>query len=196
VKGGETERRTELEAEHSRRHAHFAHAQADSRELRGLHQPHHAEIVVLAVGHGGQLDNVGVQRRHPPMNLFEIRRCLAEVVVADDPFRLSVARNRRRDVLFQIDVIDARRDRGPQQNLSLALRLGPFAAVVLATAGENGRTRPFREQSLEIHRTHDPIDAQLDQPNALFGQILVFGDHLAMPPPPNADANHGASKSA
>ena len=88
------------------------------------HQLQHPQVVVRLVGHGGDLDDVGVERRQPGVDLVQIVGRLAEVVQADDPLGLAEARDRAGDVVFQIDVFDAFGDRAAQQHQPLLFAAG------------------------------------------------------------------------
>jgi len=145
------------------------------------------------VGHRRQLHHVGVERSQPLVDLFEVLGRLAKVVVTDDPFRLAVARNGRRHVLFQIDVVDSGHDGRPEQNLAFAFRFRPLSSVGLAPTGEDDRTRALAQQAFQIDGAEDPVDAHLDHPHPLLGQMFVLGHHLPVPTATNAHTNHDSS---
>ncbi len=119
MKRGVRERRAEPAGQNARRRADVAHAHADRRHFRALHQLQHPQIVVRLVGHRGDLDDVGVERRQPGVNLLQVVGRLAEIVQADDPLGLAVTRDHRGDVFFQIDVLDPLGDRAAQQHQPL-----------------------------------------------------------------------------
>src|SRR5690349_1984754 len=104
------------------------------------------------------------------MHAFEIGWGLFEVMEADDALRLAIARNALGDVLFQIDVINARSDGAAKQHLSFFFRLVPTPAIFATTASDDDRARPRGQQPLEIDRLADEIQPQLDQLCALLGQ--------------------------
>ena len=58
-----------------------------------------------------ELDDVRIELAQPAVDFVEIVGRLAEVVQADDPLGAAETRNRRGDVLFQIDVLDPLGDR-------------------------------------------------------------------------------------
>ncbi len=62
------------------------------------------------------------------MNLLQVVGGFPEVVQADDPFGLAIARNRASDVFLEVDVLDSLGDRGTQQHQPIF-----FPAAVLAT---------------------------------------------------------------
>ncbi len=95
--------------------------------------------------------------------LVQVFGRLAEVVVADDPLGFAEARNRAGDILFQIDVLDAFGDGGPQQQQPRLLGPLPAAAIDLPAAGDDHRRGPIGQQPLEVHLAVDVIQAQLDQ---------------------------------
>ena len=48
------------------------------------------------------------------------------------------------------------------------------------------------DQTFEIHFAGDVIQAELDELGPLFDQVPVLGDHVAVTPATNANANHGS----
>ena len=93
------------------------------------------------VGHRGDLDDVGVERLEPGVQLAQIVGRVAEVVVADDPLRLAEAGNLAGDVVFQVDVLDAVGDRLAEQHQPRVFVAGVLAAVLLAADGDDRRAR-------------------------------------------------------
>ena len=86
----------------------------DGRHVAVLDQPQHPQVVGRVVSHGGQLDDVGIERGHPRVQFFEVVRRDAKVVVADDPLGLAEPRDAGGDILLQIDVLDPGGDGRPQ----------------------------------------------------------------------------------
>ncbi|RIK75788.1 MAG: hypothetical protein DCC68_20610 [Planctomycetota bacterium] len=133
MKRRKRKRHPELARQNPRRHSQVAHANADRGNVALAHEPQHPQIVARLVRHRRDLDDVRIERRHPRVDRFEIRRRLPEIVQADDPLRLAKPRNARRNVLFDVDVVGPFADRRPQQELPIRLGERPFAAVPLVS---------------------------------------------------------------
>ena len=170
--------------------AQIPHAHAHRRNFRFLHHSQHPPIIVRAVRHGGDFDYVGIERRQPVVDGGQIFRRLTKVVVTDDAFRLAIAADGGRGVFFQIDVIHAVDDRGPQHHLPLVFGAAPFAAVGFAPNGNHYRARPLAQQPLQIHLPVDVVQPQFDQLRALSNQVTMLGDHVPMPPAADGNTNH------
>ena len=137
-----------------------------------LHHLQHAHVVVRLVGHRGDLDDVGIERLEPGVQLAQVVRRVAEVVVADDPLRLAEPRNLAGDVVFQIDVLDAVGDRLAEHDQPGFFAARVLAAVLLAADGDHRRARPVLQQPLDIHPRADVVQPQLDQLGPLLHQVL------------------------
>ena len=73
------------------------------------------------------------------MDGLEISGSFAEVVVADDPFGLSVPRNLSGNVGFQIDVISSFSDSGSEKSDSVFFRASPLSTISRSTCcDDNG----------------------------------------------------------
>ena len=191
---GVGERGAELAGENPRGDADVAHAQADRRHLAAARQFQHPQIVVRMVGHRADLDDVGIELAQPAVDFVEVVGRLAEVVQADDPLGLAESRNRRGDVVLQIDVLDALGNRRPQQQQPLLLAAGELPAVDRAAAGDDHRAGPVGHQPPQVHLAVDVVQPQFDQLGALVDQVPMFGNHVPMPAAANADANHGEGR--
>ena len=125
------------------------------------------------------------------MQRFQVFRRLSKVVVTDNPLGGPIARNGRRDILLKIDVIGSFRDCGTEQQLPFRFRSGESPAVAFPSARHDDGTRPVLKQSLDVDRSANVIQPNLDKLSALFGQVSMFGDDMAMATAGDADANHG-----
>ena len=190
MKRGKGERSAELARQDSRRYADVAHAEADRRHFALPDQPEHPQIVVRMVGHDGDFDDVRIKPAQAAMDVLEVVRRFAEVVQADDPLGAAETRDHAGNVFFQIDIFHALGDGRAQQQQALLFGTGELAAVGGAAAGDHHRTRPIGHQPFNVHFAVDVIQTQLDQSSALFDQVSVFCNHVAMTAAANADADH------
>ena len=191
---GVGERRAELAGENPRGDADVAHAQADRRHLAAAGQLQQPQVVVRMIGHRADLDDVGIELAHPAVDVVEIVGRLAEVVQADDPLGAAETRNRRGDVLFQVDVVHALGDRAPQQQQPLILAAGKLPAVDGPAAGDDHRARPVGHQPPQVHLAVDVVQPQFDQLGALVDQVPMLRNHVSVPAAANADADHGEGR--
>ncbi len=190
MEGGVGERGAELAGQNPRGDADVAHAQADRRHLAAARQFQHPQVVVRMVGHRADLDDVGIELAQPAVDFVEVVGRLAEVVQADDPLGASETGDRRGHVVFQIDVLDALGDGGPQQQPALLLAAGELPAVGGPAASDDHRAGPVGHQPLQVHLAVDVVQPQFDQTGALVDQVPILGDHVPVPAAANADANH------
>ena len=191
MEGGEAQGRAEASAEDPGGRADVAHADADGGNLALARQLQHPQVVAGMVGHGADLDDVGVQAAEAPVDFSEVVGRLAEVVVADDPLGLAEAGDLAGDVLFEIDVLDPLGDGRPQQHQALIFAAGEFSPVRGAAAGDDDRAGPVGDQPLDVRLAVDVIDAEFDELGALLDEVAVFGDDVAMAAAADADADHG-----
>ena len=126
----------------------------------------------------------------PLVDAPQVLRRLAEIVVADDPLGLPEPRDAAGDVILQVHVVDAFRDRRPQGQQPGLFRVVPLAAVLLAAAGDDARAGPLAEQAADVHAAADVVHPQLDQLHALFGQVPMLGHRMLVAAATNANANH------
>ncbi len=184
------ERGAELAGQNARRDADFAHADPHGRNLAVPDQLQHAHVVVRLVGHRGDLDDVGIERGQSGVDFRQVLGCLAEVVQADDAFRLAVDRNLVGDVRLQIDVLDAFRDRGPQQHQPRLLAALPLALVLQPPTRGDHRAPALAKQPLQIDLPADVVQTDLDQLSTLLHQVSMFRHHMPVTTTRNTHANH------
>ena len=115
------------------------------------------------VGHGGDLDDVGIHRRQPFVEREQIGGSLVKVVVADDPLRAAVARNGAGDVVLEIDVVGPLDDRGAEHHQPRLLRMCPVPPVGGPPAGDDRGAGAVLEQAVELHGALDVVDPLWNQ---------------------------------
>ena len=180
----------ELAGQDAGGHADIAHPQADRGDLGLADHVQDPQVVAGMVGHGRDLDDVRIELRKAAVNLVKVVGRLAEIVETDDPLGLAVAGDFAGNVVFQVDVFDAFDNCRPQQELTLLLRAGPFAAVGRAAAGDDHGARPIGKQATDVDGPADIVQTQFDQLGPLLGKVPVFGDHVTMAAATDTDANH------
>jgi len=190
VEGREHERRAHPAAEDAGRHADVTHADADGGHLGRRHQFEHPQVVGGVVGHGRDLDDVGVEGGQAGVQGGEVGGRAEHVVVAHHPPGLPVAADAAGDVVLEVDVVGPLDDREPQELQAGLLRLLPPAAVLLPAAGHDRRTGAILEEPLDLHFALDVVEPQLDERDAVVGQVLVFGDHVPVAAATDAHADH------
>ena len=175
------ERRAELRLEDPAGEPHVRHAERDGR-LRGrLHQREDAQVVARLGGADDDLDDVRVLGTHAGVDLLEIRRHLAEVVVAYDPPDGAEARDRIGDVGLEIDPVEPGDDGLADEGLALVLAPGPLAAVGRTADGGDHRARLVREEPLEVGSLLEEVEPHLDQPRALLRGLGDLVEEHAVP---------------
>ena len=131
----------------SRRHADLAHAQPERRHLARPRKLQHPQVVLRVVGHGADLDDVGVQRGQPAVDVFQVVGRPLEVVHADDPLGGAEAGDLAGDVFLQVDVLGPLGDRRPQEDLPLLFAARVAAAVAVAATGDDHGRGPARPKA-------------------------------------------------
>ena len=109
------QRGAKLARQNSRRRADLSQAHAHHRRPAAPRQFQHPDVIVRLVGHRADFHDVGIECAQPAMDVVEVVGCLVEVVKTDNPLGLAQSRNGCGYVVFQIDVLCALGDRGPQQ---------------------------------------------------------------------------------
>ena len=125
------------------------------------------------------------------MQAVEVSGRFSEVVVANNPFCLTEARDLCRDVFFQVDVVGSFSDRRAQQHQSGLFEVGEFSAVTLPPTGHDYRAGSVVEQSLDVDAAMDVVQAQFDQFGALVDQVTMFGDYVPVTAASDANTDHG-----
>ena len=125
------------------------------------------------------------------MARVEVVGRLAEIVQADDPFGVAEAGYQRRDVLFQVDVLDSLGDGRTQKHQPVLLVAGEAAAVGFPPAAYQHRRRAVGQQPRDVHLAADIVQAQLDQSGTLLDQVPMLGKNHLVTTTANADADHG-----
>ncbi len=187
------QRRSVPAAQDSTGPSHFAHAESGGRNAGSINELQHFDKVARRVGHRHNLDDVRIQLAQPLMNLLDVVGRFVEVVVADDPLCVSVARDFSGNIFFQIDVFDSRSDRGSQQGLSLLFRSPPSTAVFAPTAGDDNRCRTVFDQAAKIRQMRQPVQSQFDQRGALVGERPMLGHHHLVPGSSDGNTDHCSS---
>ena len=131
-----------------------------------------------------------MERRHLPMNGFEISRRFIEVVIADDSLRRAIAADALGDIQFEIDVLNARDDCLPQDRLALLLGAAPTTAIFLAPASDDHRSWTIFNERRQIGSVTDPVQSQLNERRTAFGERLMFEHNHLLASTPNADTDH------
>ncbi len=191
MESGEGKRGTETACQDPRDHTHFAHADANGWHSGVADQFQHAKVIQRGIGHRGHLDDVRVELTHPRMEVFQVGRCLAEIVKADDPLGGSIAGNPCGNIFFQIDIISLFSDCHPQQGLPRFFAAAVFSSILFPAAGNDRWAGALFQQGLELDFAFDVIQPQFDELSALFGQVPVSGDHVPMAATADGNAEHG-----
>ena len=155
-----------------------------------MHHLEHPQIIGGMVRHGRDLDNVGIHRGESLVQEREVGRGLLEVMVANDPLRHPVAANAGSDVILEVYIIGPFDDGRPQQGQPRLFGMLPAAAVALPPAGHDDGAGAVPEEPLHLHLALEIVEPQLDEPDAVLHQMLVFGDHVPMPATADAHADH------
>ena len=135
------------------------------------------------LGADGELDDVGVLLAHLGVNLFQVLGHLAQVVVADDALDVAKTAYLIDDVGFQIDPVEAGDDGLAQQRQARFLGALPGAAVGRPADRGHQRARFVGQQSLEVGRLGNIVQAHLDQARSLLGGFLDLDlNHLVTCP--------------
>ena len=113
VEGGEREGGPGPAAQHARRHADLAHTDPHGGRPARVHHLQHSQVVSGMVRHRRDLDDVGVHRGKPPVQMREIGGRLLEVVVAHDSLRGPVPWHACRYVVLEINIVGSFDDRRP-----------------------------------------------------------------------------------
>ncbi len=191
AKGGEGEGGAVLAAEDARGDADVAHAEADGWHLALSDQAEHADVVVGAVGHRADLDDVGVEFGQALVDAFEVVGGLTEVVEADEALGLAVAGDLAGDVVLEVDILHPLGDGRAEEHEPLRLGLGPFSAVAFAAAGDHDRAGAVGQQSLDVDLAVDVVESEFDELRPLFGEVAMLGDHVAVTSAADTNADHG-----
>jgi hypothetical protein len=128
------------------------------------------------------------------MKFFQVVGGVIEIVETDNSFGFPVSGNRTGDIFLKIDKIDTRGNRVTQQHQPLFLALLPTSAILATAAGYDHLAGTIVQQPSQVHTTTDVVKPQFDQLDPLFGQVMVFGDHMGMSGATDADTNHGIQK--
>ena len=149
-------------------------------------------LSVGLLGRDGDLDHVGVLLAHACVDLLQVGRHLAQVVVADDALDVAEAADGVGDVGFEIDPVEAADDGLAQQHLAGLLGAAPAAAVCWPAHRGHQRAGLVGQQALEVGGLGQEVEAQLDQPGAALGRLLDLDlDHLVPgPADDHADSIH------
>ena len=123
------------------------------------------------------------------MNLLEVRGRFAHVVIADDAADLAETRNGVGDVGFEIDPIEATDDALAQQHATFVFGAGPTTAVFASAHRRHHRTGFVGQQTLEVRRLGNEVEAHLDQSGSAFGGLLNLGQHHLVARPADNHAN-------
>ena len=67
------------------------------------------------VGHRGDLHDIGVEGRHPSMEVSQIGGRANHVVMADDPLCRTIPADRTGHIIFQVHVVGPLDDRHAEQ---------------------------------------------------------------------------------
>ncbi len=193
VEGAVGERRAEARAEDAAGQTQLAHAERDGWPGRLAEQIEHAEVVALLVGGDGDLDHVGVLGAHARVDLLQVGRHLAEVVVTNDALDVLEAANLVDDVGFQVHPVETRDDGLAQQGLPFLLGTGKAAAVHGPANGGDHGAGLVGQQPLEIGGLGEEIQPQLHEAGAALARLLDFDLHHLVAGAADDDADLGGN---
>src|SRR5262249_53242682 len=140
-------------------------------------------------GPDGDLDHVGVLFAHALVDLLQLGRHVAHVVVADDALDVLVARDGVGDVGLQVDPVEAGHDGLAQEHAAGVLGPGPAAAVLRAAHRGDQGARLVGQEALEVGGALEQVQAQLDQPRPLFCRLPDLDLDHRVPRPADHDTN-------
>jgi hypothetical protein len=126
---------------------------------------------------------------HVFVNLFQILRHIAQVVIADNPLDVLEPADAVGNVGLDIHPIETAHDSLTQEHQTFFFAAGPTAAVLRTTHGSDKGAGPIGDKALEVRGFGQEVHAQLDHARPALGGFLKFDLHHLVPGAANHDTD-------